>query len=402
LKATDPETVEQSKELEAEMRPATTGANPGIYFHIPFCQSRCNYCHFVKQPWHKETADRYTEMLIRELKMFSAARMNKYPVNSIYFGGGTPSLLPAEHIVEILSACRSLFPVSADCEISLEANPGTLSEDKLKIYRQTGVNRISLGAQSFDDGELASINRNHTSGIIEKSFRLLRENGFDNINLDMMLGLPNQTMPTWMNNLEKLVVLAPDHVSVYMLDLDDKCELASMVEQGVTQIPSEDLVSDLYLTTIEYLAAHSCAQYEISNFAVRDRACRHNLKYWRREPVYGFGLGSHSFDGSSRWANYSDLQKYFETIESGRNPVEWCEPVDDLHALAEELFLGLRLNRGVDWKQLQNLFGSARIQKYEDWLRQISEQGLLEWKDSSIRLTPLGMLLSNEIFQKFV
>jgi len=329
-------------------------------------------------------------------------RIETEEVNSIYFGGGTPSLVPSEHISEILKACKRRFRVTEDCEISLEANPGTISEEKVILLREAGVNRISLGAQSFVDKELASIGRLHNSEMILQSGNQLRKNGFKNLNLDLLLGLPGQTQESWRYTLQKTVAFSAPHVSVYMLDLDEPCKLSSQVADGLVQIPEEDLISDLYLETIDFLASCGYIQYEISNFSQPGYSCHHNLKYWKREPVYGLGLGSHSFDSHSRYANRKDLDGYFDSIENDLSPVCQRYPIGDSQALEEALFLGLRLTDGVDWRQLQNTYGADELSRHEVSLREFSAKGWVEWKDSVVRLTPTGMLLSNEIFQLFV
>ena len=373
----------------------------GIYFHIPFCQTKCSYCHFVSMIFSQGMADRYQKAVLEEMRSYpSDAEMEE--VNSIYFGGGTPSLVPAEHITGVLRECRRRFRISDDCEVSLEANPGTLSAGKVAAYRDEGINRISLGAQSFVNQELSVIGRQHTAAMIEESIDLLRSHGFTNINLDLMLGLPMQTAESWRKNLETICRISVPHISVYMLDLDDRCPLQSLVADGSIRLPDDDFISDLYLETISFLSSQGYQQYEISNFAYPGYACHHNLKYWMREPVHGFGLGSHSFDRDSRYANWSLIEDYLSAIESGRSPVSWRKTVTPAQALEETLFLGLRLAEGVDWRQLRSRYGDNNIMKYEDSLRELSARGLLEWRDSVVRLTASGMLVSNEIFQLFV
>jgi len=374
----------------------------GIYAHIPFCQAKCNYCHFISMPFSGETSARYEKAVIREMESSAGSFPAKCQIDSIYFGGGTPSLVPAEQVAAILGSCRRLFNVLPDCEISLEANPGTLSPEKVVVFRRSGVNRISLGAQSFNDGELLSIGRLHTAEMISESLALLRNAGLDNMNLDLMLGIPGQTAESWRSNLQEVRCLEVPHLSVYMLDLDEPCPLSSLVDSGKVRLPEEDLISDLYLETISFLSQCGYVQYEISNFAKPGFACRHNMKYWEREPVHGFGLGSHSFDGDSRYANLSEAGDYFDAIEAGKSAVDWREPVASGRSLAESLFLGLRLTRGVDWEMLQGIYGREILRQYEPGMRELSERGLVEWKDSTVRLTPSGMLLSNEVFQLFV
>jgi oxygen-independent coproporphyrinogen-3 oxidase len=374
----------------------------GVYIHIPFCRTKCNYCHFVIRPWKRASAERYHKALLQELDAFFARCWWTDEADSIYFGGGTPSLVPVEHIAEILAACRRRFPVSADCEISLESNPGTLTADKAAAYREMGINRVSIGAQSFDDLELVTIGRDHTGNQVDESVAQLRESGIRDVNIDIMLGLPGQTEEHWRRNLERTSALAPDHISVYMLDLDERSPLYHHIAKGRCTVPDDDLISNLYLRTLRHFADCGYEQYEISNFAFPGHHCRHNLKYWLREPVLGFGVGSHSYDGQFRYANYSSMNAYLQAVESGKSPVEWRERVESSQALEETLFLGLRLNRGVDWQGLRQNYDLRELEAYESSLREMSASGLLEWKDCVIRLTTRGMLLSNEVFQRFV
>jgi oxygen-independent coproporphyrinogen III oxidase len=374
----------------------------GIYIHIPFCQAKCSYCHFTTELLQRETADKYNRALITEIELFAESLDRREKVDSIYLGGGTPSLVPADHIAGVLNSCRRNFLVAIDCEISLEANPGTLSTEKAQAFRSMGLNRISVGGQSFCDRELASIGRIHSPEMIEESLSQLRASGFVNINLDLMLGLPLQTAESWKRNLEKAICLGIPHISVYMLDLDDPCPLKEKVADGSVSIPGEDFVSDLYMETIDFLAANGRRHYEISNFARPEFFCSHNLKYWKRKPVFGFGLASHSFDGQIRYANHRHMPDYLQAIESCRSPIEWRESIGESEAFGETLFLGLRLTEGVDWDRLTVGQNSVRAKDYERSLKKLVSDGLIEWKGSIVRLTPRGMLLSNEVFQLFV
>jgi oxygen-independent coproporphyrinogen-3 oxidase len=374
---------------------------PGFYAHIPFCQSKCSYCHFVSYPYEEFLASRYEKALICEIERTSIA--NDYgEADTIYLGGGTPSLVARDSINRILTAFRSRFHITDDCEISLEANPGTLSKEKIEAFRRIGINRISLGAQSFADQELAAIGRLHTSKMIYEALVDLKEGGFHNVNMDLMLGLPLQTKASWRRNLNIISRLNIPHISIYMLDLDDPCPLSNAVAKGEISIPEDDMVSDLYIETIEFLSSRGYQQYEISNFAQPGYTCRHNSKYWLRDPVIGFGLASHSFDGNSRWANKSLLEDYFDAIENGKNAELWRETVSCLQALQETLFLGLRMTRGIDWNILCNRFGEDNLARYTEYTRQLLSQNLMRNENGIVQLTPAGMLLSNEIFQHFV
>jgi oxygen-independent coproporphyrinogen-3 oxidase len=371
----------------------------GIYIHIPFCQAKCSYCHFISTPFRDDLANLYLEALLCEIRSFPATSEE---VNSIYIGGGTPTILPAYSIAEILGECRRLFHTEEDCEISIEANPGTISTGNLAEYRKSGINRISIGAQSFVDTELAAISRLHTSGMISKAVGQLHDGGFTNISLDLMLGLPGQTAESWRRTLIETAGLSVQHLSVYMLDLDEQCPLHSLVADGSVILPGEDLVADLYLETIHFFSSCGYQQYEISNFAKPGYECRHNLKYWKRGAYRGFGVGSHSFDVHARYANHSQIPDYIGARHTGAGFISWQEPVTDEQALQETLFLGLRLTEGVDLAQLRNKGHDNYLTKYEHALTDLFARGLIERTDSIIRLTESGMLLSNEIFQRLV
>jgi oxygen-independent coproporphyrinogen III oxidase len=371
----------------------------GIYIHIPFCRAKCSYCHFISMPYQDDLAIQYKTALISEIETHPAASDE---VNSIYFGGGTPTVAPEDHIAEILEACRRKFHVTEDCEVSMEANPGSASADGIATYRKAGINRISVGAQSFVDPELSAVGRIHKSSMISDTVSLARGSGLNNISLDLMLGLPGQTAESWNLSLNEADSLSVPHVSVYMLDLDEQCPLGAQVANGSVALPCEDLISDLYLETIRFFSSRGYLHYEISNFAKPGYECRHNLKYWNREAFRGFGVGSHSFDLRSRYANSSQISEYLGALQTGAESINWREPVTDEQALQETLFLGLRLTKGIDLNPLRSgRFGDLLI-KYENSLTDLYSRGLIEKTGSTVRLTESGMLLSNEIFQRFV
>jgi len=375
----------------------------GIYIHIPFCISKCGYCSFVSRPWDESLADRYCRAVVREVNSFAGASPSlTYQVDSIFFGGGTPSILSAEQITSIADAVRRNFAILPSCEFSIEANPGTLTEEKLIRCRAIGINRISLGAQSFSDAELAAAGRIHGADQIAASFKLLRGCGFDNAGLDLILGLPDQTEHAWMANLEHAVALKPDHLSVYMLELHPELPLFRAVQSGACRIPDEDAIADWYLRTLDYLEDRGYGQYEISNFALPGCECRHNLKYWLREPVLAFGVAGHSHDGMTRYANTSSLVTYLNRVANGRSPVEWRESLGAERAFEETLFLGLRLRCGLDWEAVRRSASPGRLAACGTVLREMAAAGLLEWRGSRVRLTRRGMLLANEVFQHFV
>jgi oxygen-independent coproporphyrinogen III oxidase len=374
----------------------------GAYVHIPFCQSRCSYCHFTTRPWQASVEERYFQAVVHEIERFTIARGPTPVLTTVYFGGGTPSLVPEAHIDGILRALRTRFGIEPAAEVSLEANPGTLTTQRTRAYLDAGVSRVSIGAQSFDDSSLRFLGRTHTSQEVRNSVTLLRTEGIENISIDLMLGLPGQTSKTWISDLDQLCATGVPHVSIYMLDLDVYSPLQHAVSRGLYCVPDDDLVSDLYLQSVDRLGGAGYRHYEISNFAQPGCECRHNLRYWRQEPVLGFGVSSHSHDGASRYANMADLKSYLEAIEHNTSAVEWRTPLSADRRLEEAMFLGLRLADGVDWRSLAACFSVEAVESTRQRTRPLIEAGLLEESGSTVRLTRRGILLSNEVFQCFV
>jgi len=374
----------------------------GIYVHIPFCQAKCLYCSFNSQPLEPGLADRYCVALVREIGLWASGSAVPWKADTVYFGGGTPSALPAARIAQILAACREAVVMDGNAEVTLEANPGTLTADKLAAYRNAGVNRVSLGAQSFSDRDLASLGRLHRASDIHRSLQLLTLCGFDNVSLDLMLGLPGQTADGWQENLRELSSLGPGHASVYMLELEPCVPLYRALEEGEVSLPEEDEVADWYLETRNRLQDSGYRQYEISNFSRTGMQCRHNVKYWERVPVIGFGAGSHSFDGLRRYANEPDPLRYTQAVEAGRSPVCCSHALTEDEKLEETLFLGLRLTQGLDWSCVERDSASPNLRTCETILRGLAQRGLVEWDARRVRLTAEGMLLSNEVFQQII
>ena len=379
----------------------------GVYLHIPFCKSRCSYCDFATDVYKSgEIVDRYVDALTSEIL---AAHDEKNPpanaggsdlsIDTIYFGGGTPSLLTPLQLEKILSAVDKQFAVQPELELTVEMNPATVTLEKLKDYRSLGVNRASFGVQTFDDTELKRLARGHNAEDARMTFRLLRDAGFENISFDLIAGLPRQTLADWERNLDEALTLQPEHLSLYLLEIHDGTPLATQVRDGRQPMPDEDLAAEMYELMLDKVTAAGYAQYEISNFARTGFESRHNTKYWRLEPVYGFGVSAHSFDGSQRYANERDTAKYVSLIEGSGGAEVMREQID---AASEFIFLGLRLNKGIDAAEYKTHFGIDLHEKYSAELNEIRDAGLIETDGRNFRLTRRGMLFSNEVFRVFI
>ena len=375
----------------------------GIYIHVPFCRSRCSYCDFATGAFETALAETYVGALAREIETFEfeGARSE---VDTVYFGGGTPSLLTPGQVARVLEAVRGRFEVDAGAEVTLEMNPGTVNGPGLRALREAGVNRASFGAQTFDDRELKRLGRTHTADDTRRTFRDLRAAGFDNISFDLIAGLPRQTLRAWERNLEEALALRPEHLSLYLLEVHEGTPLAEQIRQGRYPLPDPDLAAEMYRVLVERARAAGYEQYEISNFCLPGRESRHNLKYWTGAPFYGFGNSAHSFDGARRrWSNERDARAYVKSIEEKGDAVISREELDERGASAEALFLGLRLlSKGVDLAEHRARYRLDVRADYAADLARFDEAGLIEIDGDVLRLTPAGALLSNEVFAAFV
>jgi len=372
----------------------------GLYIHIPFCRSRCSYCDFATGIYQGELAERYVHALVSEISRSSNAGAH---VDTVYFGGGTPSLLTPAQLDQIFSALHRQFDIDRDAEVTLEMNPGTVDRDQLRSFRQSGVNRASFGAQTFDDAELAKLGRSHTSADTLKTFHELRAAGFDNVSFDLIAGLPGQTLAGWQQNIEQSLALQPEHLSFYLLEVHSGTPLADHIRRGLQPAPDEDLAAVMYEWMIERAAAAGYEHYEISNLCKPGFSSRHNTKYWTGASYYGFGCSAHSFDGRSRrWSNQRDVLRYVENIEQGASPVVEEQELTAADLRAEALFLGMRMMRGVDVREYNELFGVDLRAEHRDDLDRFREAGLVEFDGDLIKLTRNGALMSNEVFAAFV
>ena len=366
--------------------------NPaGVYIHIPFCSSRCSYCDFATGIYQNAFAERYVCALLDEIR---TSELSGARVDTIYFGGGTPSLLEPSQLARILEAVHAQFKIDSQAEITLEINPGSATAGNLLAFRELGINRASFGAQTFDDRELAKLGRSHTAANARRTFHDLRAAGFVNISFDLIAGLPGQTLAGWERNVDEALALRPEHLSFYLLEVHSGTPLAQHIERGIQPVPDEDLAAVMYESMLERAVAAGYEHYEISNLCLPAFQSRHNTKYWTGEPYFGFGCSAHSYDGKNhRWSNLRDVLEYVRLVERKLKPLaeEHELTVKDLRS--EALFLGLRLMRGVSLDLCKD---------YEPDLERFREAGLLELDGDSVRLTRNGALLSNEVFSAVV
>jgi len=378
----------------------------GIYIQVPFCQTKCTYCNFHTGVFSRALYDPYVNAVCRELSEHAALcravgielHADSLEADTVYIGGGTPSLLEPAALARIVEEVPSAFGGAAH-EITLEADPETVTPEKAAAWRAAGINRISLGVQSFHDAELKAAGRMHRRADVFSAERTLRDAGFANLSFDLIAGLPHQNSESWSGSLTELLALRPEHVSVYMLEIDEGSRLGREVllggaRYGAAAVPGDDDIASFYELACERLAAAGYEHYEISNWALPGFRSQHNLKYWRREPYLGFGAGAHSFNGRERWANAHDPAAYVAAIETGRLPIEQRERLSPQQALEEELFLGLRQLEGIELARLEREYNVALGPR----LAPLREAGLVEFAGSRVRLNPARLAVSNEVF----
>jgi oxygen-independent coproporphyrinogen-3 oxidase len=375
----------------------------GVYIQVPFCQTRCTYCNFHTGVVSRDRHEPYADAICREIASSNLA--SGPTVDTVYLGGGTPSLLDPALLTRILDALRSASAARL-AEVTLEADPETITPQKASAWFAAGFNRISLGAQSFNDRELQAAGRMHRREDIYRATDFLRDAGFRNISLDLIAGLPHQTRETWEASVGQLLRILPEHVSVYMLEVDEDSRLGKEAlsggnRYGAAAIPDDDAMADLYDYAVERLASAGYEHYEISNWGLPGRHSQHNLKYWRREPYLGLGAGAHSFDGVSRWANVHEPARYVTLMERGSSVHEQMETLLPPLALQEEFYLGLRQLEGIDFARIERDY-EAHL---PDWLatlreriEQLRSSGFIEVDGSRLRIAPDRLTVSNEIF----
>ena len=367
-----------------------------LYVHIPFCVRKCQYCDFLSGPSDEETKDRYIEALLKEIR--AAEHTEDYEIVSVFIGGGTPSALKAEAIASIMRTLQEQFFFCEDAEVTIEANPGTVDLEKLTIYRNVGINRLSLGLQSTDAEELKLLGRIHSYEEFLKSYEWAREAGFSNINIDLMFAIPGQTGEAWRQHLYQVAELNPEHISAYSLIIEEGTPFA---EQNL-DLPDEDTEYQMYEDTAEILERYGYRQYEISNSAKQGYMCRHNAGYWQRREYLGFGLGASSLYRGMRFSNTRRMQEY---LKESRNPDQIRKDVTVLsrnERIEEFMFLGLRMTEGISEKKFEENFDVRLMDVYGDILQKYEETGFMEHIETKWRLTRKGIHVSNHILADFL
>jgi oxygen-independent coproporphyrinogen-3 oxidase len=372
----------------------------GLYVHVPFCAAICNYCNFNRGLFDAALKNRYVDALVTEIGC--AAARPPTPADTIYFGGGTPSLLEPDEIARIIAACRHAFACAPDGEVTLEANPETVTRARLAAYHDAGVNRVSFGVQSFRDDELVRLSRLHGAARAREAVADARAAGFDNVSLDLMMWLPGQSVDQWLESVDAAIGLAPDHLSLYLLEVYPNAPLRDAMARGAgTQAPDDDAAA-MYLTALDWLDAAGYSQYEISNVARPGRRSRHNLKYWTGGAWIGFGCGAHSTCGGVRWKNVASPSDFVDRVSRGTTPVADRQTLSHEEQLAEALFLGLRLAEGVDVDDVAARFGVDVWCRYAADLEPFLETGHLRRVGRRLQLSRQGMLLAHEVMAVFV
>ncbi|MBU0944758.1 MAG: radical SAM family heme chaperone HemW [Proteobacteria bacterium] len=372
-----------------------------LYIHIPFCAAKCSYCSFNSYAGLEGLQERYVEALCVEM-VKSASGRRIAPLQTIFLGGGTPTLLSASLLRKVLSSCLALFPLAPDAEISIEANPGTVDGEKLDFLRAAGVNRLSLGVQSFADQELGRIGRIHSAAEAVRAVHMARAAGFQNLSLDLMYGLPDQDAGSWRTSLETAFSLALNHLSLYQLTVEEGTPLERMVREKRVQLPDDDDVAVMDALSTELSAGAGLLQYEISNYAQPGYQCRHNITYWENRDYLAIGSGAVSCLDGCRRRTVAGPEQYCDLIEAGQSVVIEEETLQADASFRETVIMGLRLNRGVSLNQLQRRYGILPEDYYGKILEQLIADGLLVQKGGYLRLTERGRVFANRVMAELV
>ncbi|HLW42979.1 MAG TPA: radical SAM family heme chaperone HemW [Candidatus Acidoferrales bacterium] len=388
--------MQSPRSLDLETDNKASAKMLGIYAQVPFCQTKCTYCNFHTGVVALSLYRPYVDAVCREIAESRALR--DVTVDTVYLGGGTPSLLDPADLGRLMDAIRKNYSCALE-EVTVEADPETIAAEKAAAWLDAGINRVSMGVQSLNDEELRAAGRMHRRDDVYRAMEILRAAGFQNISMDLIAGLPHQTRATWEASVGELIALRPEHISIYLLEVDDGSRLGKEIisggnKYGADSVPPDDAMADFYEAACATLAAAGFDHYEISNWALPGRASKHNLKYWRREPYIGFGAGAHSFDGQRRWSNVHDPSAYAAATAQGHATIESEEAVTAAQALEEELFLGLRQLVGIDIARIQRDYSADLTSR----VNKLLDEGLIERDGDTIRLNAAKLTISNEAF----
>ena len=370
----------------------------GLYVHIPFCSAICNYCNFNRGLFDRDLKNQYVAALQQEIRR----QADGAEADTVFFGGGTPSLLEPGEVRAIIEACRNAFAVSGDAEVTLEANPETVTPERLEGFRAAGVNRLSFGVQSFRDDELQRLSRLHSAGRAREAFGMARAAGYDNVSLDLMMWLPQQSVTDWLVSVEGLIGLGPEHASLYLLEIYPNAPLRDAMARGRWSVAPDEDAAEMYLQGMALLDEAGYEQYEISNVARPGRESRHNIKYWTDAEWLGFGCGAHSTRKGVREKNVASTSEYISLVAAGGQLAVESRQLSDQARLEEALFMGLRMAKGIDLASIESRYRTDVWRVYGDELEPFVDQGLLIYDDGHLRLTRPGMLLANEVMAVFI
>jgi oxygen-independent coproporphyrinogen-3 oxidase len=375
----------------------------GLYLHIPFCERICAFCAFVTRGYREPRAAAFVADLLAEIRLSGReGRLRGRPVETIYFGGGTPTTLSADQLLKILDACRENFSLNPAGEIAIEANPATVEAPALRALRRGGFSRISYGAQSFDDDELKAVGAPHTVEEIRRAVAMARGAGFGNLNLDLIYGLPGQSPARWAANLEAAISLDPEHLSFYGLTIEEGSQLYRERARGCLVADSDEVLADMYRRGQEALGAAGYVQYEVSNFCRPGYACRHNLRYWTDQEWVGFGPGAHSYLDGDRFSNVASLEEYHRMVTEGVLPIAEREPGTPDLRLREAMAFGLRMVGGVRVESLESRYGVDPLDRFRDPIEHLTRDGWLILEDGVLRPSPGGILFADSVAAAFL
>ena len=372
----------------------------GLYVHIPFCLKKCSYCDFPSSAEHSHLHTAYVNALCWEIK--ERGEKNSQNVDTVYIGGGTPTALPSHLLLKIIKQIKSSYNIDHDAEFSIEANPGTVTEESLFLLKQAGVNRISIGVQSTNDELLKLLGRIHCAAEAEEIIKQAHKMGFENINVDLMYDLPTQKCYTWQETLNHAVQLPITHISAYGLIIEEETEFSRAFDNNTLSLPTDDEQECMYKLVNSYLPSEGYIRYEISNYAKNGFVCRHNLKYWQYEPYIGMGLAAHSFNDNVRTANISDINEYIKVINKNEIPTGITEKLSQIQLMSEFCFLALRTIYGINITKFENKFNTDFMKTYEKQVTDLKGCGLLNIVDNHARLTEKGLKFGNRAFAAFV